>query len=258
MKRCVIVGGADITDYKSIKKYLLPDDYYIFCDCGLRHAGSLGVMPHLIVGDYDSSSPGFDTNVKIGSLNRDLNFRNVKENVENAADLISWNSKNSECIENSSAGSSFSNAEILVIPHEKFDTDTVYGVREGISRGFRDFLLIGVIGQRLYHTLANIYILKMLDSMGLHGMIADDYSDMELISDGSGYITDDYKCFSLLNITGIARKVKIENARYCYLPGEEITCEYQYATSNEVLPGKTARVTVGEGSLLLIRDRKNK
>lgn len=54
MKRCVIVGGADILDYGNIKGYLSAEDYYIFCDCGLRHSEGLGVEPDLIVGDFDS------------------------------------------------------------------------------------------------------------------------------------------------------------------------------------------------------------
>ena len=35
----------------------------------------------------------------------------------------------------------------------------------------------------------------------------------------------------------------------------EITCEYQYGVSNEVTPGKNAKITVKEGKLLLIKDR---
>lgn len=54
MKKCVIVGGADILDYGKIKGYLSAEDYYIFCDCGLRHSEGLGVEPDLIVGDFDS------------------------------------------------------------------------------------------------------------------------------------------------------------------------------------------------------------
>lgn len=39
------------------------------------------------------------------------------------------------------------------------------------------------------------------------------------------------------------------------LEDAEITCEYQYGVSNEVLPEKTAMVSVGNGKLLLIKDR---
>ena len=37
MKRCVIVGGADINNYEYIKSCLRNDDFIVFCDSGLRN-----------------------------------------------------------------------------------------------------------------------------------------------------------------------------------------------------------------------------
>ena len=54
MKRCVIVGGAEIKNYDFIRKYLNQNDFYIFCDCGLNHLENLGVKADLIIGDFDS------------------------------------------------------------------------------------------------------------------------------------------------------------------------------------------------------------
>ncbi len=54
MQRCVIVGGADINCYDFIRKKISSEDYFIFCDSGLRHKEKLGVEPSLIVGDFDS------------------------------------------------------------------------------------------------------------------------------------------------------------------------------------------------------------
>jgi thiamine pyrophosphokinase len=54
MKRCVIVGGADINNYEYIKSCLRNDDFILFCDSGLKHLESLQVNPGLIVGDFDS------------------------------------------------------------------------------------------------------------------------------------------------------------------------------------------------------------
>ena len=54
MRRCVIVGGAAIARPDEIKKYFRGDDFFIYCDCGLRHASVLGRGPELIVGDFDS------------------------------------------------------------------------------------------------------------------------------------------------------------------------------------------------------------
>lgn len=206
MKRCVIVGGADIHNYGFIRNKLCADDYVVFCDSGLKHLEQLQVKPNLIVGDFDShENPHLD-------------------------------------------------AETIVLPCEKDDTDTVYAVKEALSRGFDDFLLIGVVGARLDHTLGNVSILLYLDSLGKKGYIIDDYSEMEVVSDEPVSICDQYAFFSLLNITGCAKGITVTGAKYP-LDGGDISCEYQYGVSNEVLPGEKAIVSVKCGKLLLIKIR---
>lgn len=208
MKRCVIVGGADINNYDYIRSRLRKDDFFVFCDSGLKHLSELQTEPKLIVGDFDSH------------INPNLN------------------------------------AETIVLPREKDDTDSVFGVKEGLKRGFDEFLLIGVVGARLDHTLGNVSILLMLDSKGKKGMIIDDYSEMEIVSKNEALVEDNFGYFSLLNISGVAKDITIENAKFPLEKGE-ITCEYQYGISNEVLPGKVAKVKVGDGKLLLIKCFKN-
>jgi len=207
MKRCVIVGGADINNYDYIKSCLHRDDFIIFCDSGLKHLESLQVTPGLIVGDFDSHD--------------NPHYKEV---------------------------------ETIVLPCEKDDTDTMFAVKEAVKRGFDDFLLIGVVGARLDHTLGNVYILEHLDSISKKGIIIDDYSEMALISNSIAYVDDSYSFFSLLNITGKAIGITIKNAKYP-LENAEIGCSYQYGISNEVLPGKTAEIKVDEGKLLLVKIR---
>ncbi len=144
--------------------------------------------------------------------------------------------------------------ETIVLPCEKDDTDSVYAVKEGIRRGFANFLLVGVVGARLDHTLANVSLLLYLDSLGKKGCIIDDYSEMEIVSDRPVSISERYPFFSLLNITGCAKGITVTGAKYP-LQDAEITCEYQYGVSNEVLAGETATVSVKEGKLLLIKNR---
>lgn len=144
--------------------------------------------------------------------------------------------------------------ETIVLPCEKDDTDTVYAVKEALKRGYDNFLLIGVVGARLDHTLGNVSILLYLDSLGKKGCIIDDYSEMEIVSSEPVSLCDDYSFFSLLNISGCAKGITITGAKYPLIDGE-ITCEYQYGVSNEVLPGQAARLSVNEGRLLLIKDR---
>lgn len=204
MKRCVIAGGADILNYDDAKRYLSSEDFYIFCDCGLKHAAFLGVMPDLVVGDFDSTE------------NPDLQV------------------------------------ETIVLPREKDDTDTVFAVKEAIKRGFEDFLILGVIGQRLDHTLGNVSILKMLYDKGLKALMVDDYCEISALGKEPLYISGEYPYFSLINVFGEAKGVNIKNAKYPLI-NAEITCDYQYGVSNEVLKGKIAEVSVAEGVLLLIK-----
>ncbi len=204
MQRCVIIGNADITKYELVKNSLRSDDFYVFCDGGLKHMDKLGIKPDLIIGDFDSAS---DPHM---------------------------------------------NVETITLPCEKDDTDTFYAVKEAVKRGFEEFFFAGVVGNRFDHTMGNISILLYLDSLGKKGCIIDDYSEMEIVSDKPVYVEDSYSYFSLLNMTGCAKGIKIEGAKYP-LDGGEITCDYQYGISNEVLPGKRACICVGEGRLLLVK-----
>lgn len=208
MKRCVIIGGADINNYGFVKGYLKADDFYIYCDSGLKHMKKLSAEPDLIVGDFDS-------------------------------------------YENPNLG-----IETIVLPREKDDTDTVFAVKEAVKRGFDEFLLIGVVGARLDHTLVNVSVLAMLDSLQKKCRIVDDYSEMELLGSEHIFIDESYSYFSLVNIFGKADGIYEKNAKY-ELNNGEITCEYQYGTSNEVLKGKKAEVWVESGRLLLIKVKNN-
>ena len=54
MVRCVIVGGADISNYGRVTAELRHDDFLIYCDSGLKHLPMLKIAPSLIIGDFDS------------------------------------------------------------------------------------------------------------------------------------------------------------------------------------------------------------
>ena len=203
MRRFVIIGGADIKDYALIRSYFTQNDFYVYCDCGLKHIDGLGVIPDLIIGDFDSHAQ--------------------PEDMHN----------------------------VIVLPVMKDDTDTIYAVKEGIRRGYEDFLMIGETGGRQDHNLGNIYALLMLAKSGKQAMIVDDYGEMSIITSGEiRHVKSGYKFFSLLNISGTSRGITITGAKYC-LDDAEITPEYQYGISNEVINDE-AVITLREGCLLLV------
>lgn len=207
MKKCVIVGGADIGKYEVIMQYFSEENFFIYCDSGLKHLKYFNRKPDLIVGDFDShENPHMDV-------------------------------------------------ETIVLPCEKDDTDTVFAVKEALKRGFDEFLLVGVVGARLDHTLGNVSILSMLHSKGISAKIIDDYSEMEIVDRETKYIDNSFAFFSLLNVFGEVDGVNIRNAKYP-LENAVITCDYQYGISNEPLADLTAEVEVRKGRMLLIKIRK--
>ncbi len=142
--------------------------------------------------------------------------------------------------------------ETIVLPRVKDDTDTWYAAKEALRRGFDSFLLVGVIGERLDHTLGNLSILQMLFNRQKQALLLDDYSEMEIVGKDEKFIEDRFPYFSVLNITGTAKEIEIRNAKFPLKDGK-INTDYQFGISNEVLPGKQAGVRIGKGSALLNR-----
>lgn len=205
-KRVVVVSGGEIKDYKRMRSLLRHDDFFLYCDSGLRHQKELGVAPSLVVGDFDSHE-------KPGS------------------------------------------GIIIELPREKDDTDTIFGVRKALDMGYREFVLLGMTGGRMDHTLANLFILDLLAQHGARGLIVDDWCEMERVGSEWKTIPDSFPYFSIIAWKGRVEGVDIENAKYPLL-NASIDPSYQYAVSNEPLKGG-ARVRVGKGSALLLRDTRS-
>ena len=96
-------------------------------------------------------------------------------------------------------------------------------------------------------------LLVMLREQGKQALLVDDYSEMELVGAEPVEIPERFPFYSLVNITGTARGITETGCKFP-LDNGEIHCGYQYGTSNEVLPGQIAVVSVKEGLLLLIKD----
>ncbi len=150
----------------------------------------------------------------------------------------------------------FGNAETVFLPCEKDDTDTFFAVKEGLKRGFTEFLLLGAAGGRFDHSLCNVSALLYLFNRGADALLVDDYSVMRITGsrpDGTFSEVKVGECsyFSLMNITGDAEGVTIKNAKYC-LEDAVVKAEFALGVSNENLPGENACVTVKKGQLLLV------
>ncbi len=139
---------------------------------------------------------------------------------------------------------------ILVLPTEKDDTDTFAAVKLMLEKGFKDFLLIGVIGDRLDHSLGNISILLYLKENGAKGVIIDDFSEMCLVEETVLIKHNSCSYFSLVSLSDSLFGVNIKGAKYP-LENATINSSFQYAISNETV--EDTEISVKQGNALLIK-----
>ena len=141
--------------------------------------------------------------------------------------------------------------EIIKLPREKDDTDTLYAVKLAVERGYSDFLILGAMGGRFDHALGNISILLYLEGLGKKAVLIDDYSVMQIAGSKPLLIEDNCSYFSVLTVAGDVSGVTIKNAKYP-LENASLSADFQLGISNEVLPGKVAEVSVEHGRVLVV------
>lgn len=141
---------------------------------------------------------------------------------------------------------------IIKLPVEKDDTDSFAAAKEAVKLDFNDFLLIGVTGQRLDHTLGNISVLSMLDSLNKKAMIIDDYSEISIISNQSVSLRrGSCRYFSIVGYDGPVKGVNISGAKFPLI-NAQINSNYQFAISNEI-EAEYAQVSINHGKALLFK-----
>jgi thiamine pyrophosphokinase len=71
---------------------------------------------------------------------------------------------------------------IITHPCQKDNTDTDLCIDFALEKGATHITFIGVTGQRLDHTLANIFLLKRLADLGIGARIMDEKNEIYLIT----------------------------------------------------------------------------
>ena len=141
--------------------------------------------------------------------------------------------------------------ETIVLPCEKDDTDTVFAVKTMVQRGYDVFLLIGVIGARLDHTLANLQSLAFLLRHGARGYLYDQNFVYTAIENETLALARevDWGIVSLFSMGDRAEHITLEGLQYPLTDGT-IDCGFPLGVSNHIV-APTARITVGRGPLLV-------
>ncbi|MDI6637680.1 MAG: thiamine diphosphokinase [Bacillota bacterium] len=135
-------------------------------------------------------------------------------------------------------------------PVEKDKTDLDLALEYVVARGARDITAIGAVGDRLDHTLANVFLTIKAASLGASLLLTDGTSTVSLVQ-GEATITGELGDWvSLLPVGGSARGVYTEGLKY-RLRGGKLRTGETLGMSNE-LTGPVGKVRVEAGHVILI------
>ena len=145
----------------------------------------------------------------------------------------------------------------LVFPVEKDDTDAMLAVRKGLELGCNRFLLYGSLdGPRLDHTVANFQTLQFLADRGATGYLIGKDHIVTAVKEGAiTFPATATGIISLFCMGADATGVTIQGLQYPLKNGT-LSAGFPLGVSNHFV-GKESRITVENGSLLVIYDRAN-
>ena len=144
--------------------------------------------------------------------------------------------------------------EVLLLPTAKDETDTEAALRLVVERGGDDITVYGALGgPRLDHLVGNLLLLSSPWLAGVHVRMVDDWHEAFLVRGDSIFSGECGDTVSLLPLTPKVDDVWTEGLLYP-LAHEPLSQSATRGVSN-AMTGEEARVTHGDGVLLLIHYR---
>lgn len=190
------------------------EDYIICADGGYSHARAEGILPDVIVGDFDSIDYEF--------IEKDLTDSGI----------------GSRC-------------RIVRAAVEKDDTDTMICLKYGIEHGFDEFFVIGGLGGRLDHTVANLQTMSYAIDRNKIIWIFDGKNRATLRNPGKLTLSKAKGYFlSLFSYGEYCDGVTIQGVRYP-LENHRLDNSFPLGVSNEFFED-TAEISHTSGKLLIV------
>ena len=212
--KCIIISAGSFTPLEiSINE----EDFVIACDAGFMYAQQMGILPDLIVGDFDSASEAGP-----------ILMSSIREIAESDPDRI------------------------IKLDVKKDDTDTIKAVKIGLSKGYRKFYFYGALGgKRFDHTMANIQTLLFVKHNGAKGYIFDD-GKMLMIAENEtiNFNRGNTGYLSVFSLSEVSRGVTLKGLMYT-LENGELRNDFPLGVSNEFIIDEEAVVSVEDGTLLI-------
>ena len=139
---------------------------------------------------------------------------------------------------------------VMELPVEKDDTDTMFAIKLGLERGYRNFFLYGCLGgSRSDHTMANLQSLLFIAKHGGRGWIYGENCVWTLIRNSSVRL-EGRGDVAVFCPDGRAEGVCLRGLKY-ELEDAVITSDFTLGVSNS-MKAPEAEIEVGNGALLIM------
>ena len=142
--------------------------------------------------------------------------------------------------------------DVLRLPAEKDDTDTFFAARKALEMGCSEVLILGGIGGRLDHTLANICTLLFLEQHGVRAWLRSETALVRVLLPGQYKFPAQKDVYvSLFPMCGAVHGLCLRGFRY---PLENAVLEpaSTLGTSNE-FAAQAGHVSFSQGTLIYSR-----
>ena len=142
---------------------------------------------------------------------------------------------------------------ILSLDVHKDDTDTMKAIKVGFERGYSKFFLYGALGgSRFDHSISNIQALLYIKRHGGKGYIME-AQQIILVAENEtvNFNVGMTGILSVFSLGGRAEGVTLKGLEYEMEDGI-IDDDFPIGTSNEFIIDEAARITVRNGTLLII------
>lgn len=130
-----------------------------------------------------------------------------------------------------------------------------YAARRILELGARRAVLLGGMGGRLDHTLANFATLVFLTENGVDALLADETCEVRVLLQGVHRVPRREGCYLSLFPVGTSARVTLRNVFYT-LESEVLSAGFPLGVSNEFLDGD-AEIRVEEGSVYMLTAKRN-
>ncbi|MBP3963376.1 thiamine diphosphokinase [Paenibacillus lignilyticus] len=138
-------------------------------------------------------------------------------------------------------------------PIDKDYTDTELAWRLALSKKPQQIVMLGALGTRFDHSLANVHLLRMAQQQGIAASIVDEHNCIQLTADQTKLYNSSYTYVSLLPLSERVTGITLTGFQY---PLHEASLEIgqSLGISNKLLL-EEGQIAIKQGMLLVIQSR---